>query len=66
MIPLPLLCDPSPLSKGRGFRDQQKSVRSLCCQRSVNAMGEAVNRDVLPESDLTASVSVTEEAAWEI
>lgn len=32
----------------------------------MNAMGEAVNRDVLPESDLTASVSVAEEAAWEI
>lgn len=27
MIPLPLFCDPSPLSKGRGFRDQQKSVQ---------------------------------------
>lgn len=49
-----------------GSETSRSQFSSLCCQRSVNAMGEAVNRDVLPESDLTASVSVAEEAAWEI
>lgn len=67
MIPLPLLCDTSPVSQGRGSQGpSEMGFGNLCHQRLVNAKGEVASRDVLLKSELAAFVSAMKEAVQEI